>query len=90
MAKQSVHADGQTRKEIRKRAKAEKQTETPKWIRIRLLPIWLRIILVILLTAGSLVVGVMVGYGVLGDGKPQDALEKATWTHIIDLVVEKK
>lgn len=28
----------------------------------------------------------MIGYGVLGDGRPLDALKPSTWQHIIDLV----
>ncbi|MEW9500819.1 DNA-directed RNA polymerase subunit beta [Jeotgalibacillus marinus] len=30
----------------------------------------------------------MVGYGVIGDGDPQDVLKKETWTHILDLVMK--
>ncbi|WP_328797274.1 DNA-directed RNA polymerase subunit beta [Heyndrickxia sporothermodurans] len=37
----------------------------------------------------SLILGVIIGYGVIGDGKPMDALKKSTWTHIIDLVNKK-
>lgn len=93
-AKQNSQAKVQTRENLKKNKKREEksevQTEAVKRIRIRLLPIWLRVLLVIILTAASLVAGVMIGYGVLGDGKPTDALQKKTWTHIIDIVVEKK
>ncbi|CAM4164970.1 DNA-directed RNA polymerase subunit beta [Lederbergia lenta] len=93
-AKQISQAKVQTREDIKKNKKQEVKTETQtdevSRIRIRFLPIWLRVFLVIILTAASLVAGVMVGYGVLGDGKPTDALQKKTWTHIIDIVVEKK
>lgn len=30
--------------------------------------------------------GLMIGYGVVGDGKPTDALDKAVWTHITDFL----
>ncbi len=57
-----------------------------KKYRIRKFPIWLRIIVVLILFALSLVIGVMVGYGVIGEGVPTDALHKETWQHIIDIV----
>ncbi|WP_224752696.1 DNA-directed RNA polymerase subunit beta [Metabacillus arenae] len=55
-------------------------------LRIRLLPIWLRIILVILFMAIALVVGAVIGYSVIGDGNAVDTLKKETWQHVIDLV----
>lgn len=59
-------------------------------IRIRLIPIWLRIIIVVIALVASLLAGVVVGYGVIGDGNPMDALKKSTWTHIIDLVKKSR
>lgn len=55
-------------------------------IRIRLLPIWLRLVLLIVFTCISLMAGAAVGYGVIGDGKAADVFKTSTWTHIIDLV----
>ena len=49
-------------------------------------PIWLRVILVLAMLAGAIVLGVMVGYGVIGDGKPSDALKLETWQHIFDIM----
>ena len=60
-------------------------TGTTKWVQIRMFPIWLRILLVILFLAGAAVIGLMVGYGVLGDGEPKDALKWDTYQHIIDI-----
>lgn len=51
-------------------------------------PIWLRIIVVLVLTAIALILGVIVGYGVIGDGAPLDALKKETWQHIVDIVTK--
>lgn len=93
MAKQISQEEIQTReanKKQKRKVKAKDKAETSRWIRIRLIPIWLRVLLVIALTAASLVAGLMVGYGVIGDGNPKDALSKSTWTHIIDLVIDKK
>ena len=97
MAKNISQDEVQSREDIKKQKrdqkaerKAAKKNEIPRLIRIRLIPIWLRVLLVIAMVGGSLIGGLMVGYGVLGDGNPKDVLKKETWTHIVDLVVEKK
>ncbi|MCM3714320.1 DNA-directed RNA polymerase subunit beta [Halalkalibacter oceani] len=54
--------------------------------RLRLIPIWLRILLSIVLIGGSLLLGLIVGYGVIGDGDPADALKPETWYHILDII----
>lgn len=56
-----------------------------KWVQIRMFPIWLRILLIIVLFAGAAALGLMVGYGVLGDGSPKDALKWETYQHILDI-----
>ncbi|MFD1706836.1 DNA-directed RNA polymerase subunit beta [Siminovitchia sediminis] len=60
--------------------------DTIKRIKVRLIPIWLRILIVAVLASISLFIGVVIGYSVIGDGKPADALKIETWTHIIDIV----
>lgn len=79
---------------LRKQAKTESTEEkSPKqtwWVQIRLFPIWLRIIIVLVLIALATVLGVMVGYGIIGDGEPKDALKWETWQHIIDIMSGKK
>ena len=57
-----------------------------KRVRVRLIPIWLRLVIIFLLLVFCLTAGVMVGYGVIGDGDPFDALKQSTWTHIIDII----
>nr|WP_316046874.1 DNA-directed RNA polymerase subunit beta [Planococcus glaciei] len=42
------------------------------------------------LIALAMVLGVMVGYGVIGDGEPADALKWETWQHILDIMSGKK
>ncbi len=79
------------REKIDKKRNKEKNTgESLTKIKVRLIPIWLRVLIVIFLTVISLIAGIITGYAVLGDGKPQDALKKETWTHIVDLVNKKK
>lgn len=76
----------------KKEKKEVKDTKEPKktwWVQIRLFPIWLRIIIVIALIALAAVLGAMVGFGVIGDGKPADALKWETWQHIFDIMSGK-
>lgn len=55
-------------------------------IRTRLIPLWLRLIIILLLIGVSAILGAMVGYGVIGDGNPTDALDMSTWTYLLDLI----
>lgn len=58
-------------KKTRRRVKnvSEQTTDQPVGkVRLRLIPIWLRIIIVILLFLVAVVVGLVIGYSVLGDG----------------------
>ncbi|WP_223701103.1 DNA-directed RNA polymerase subunit beta [Sutcliffiella deserti] len=89
-----------TREELRKtqKNKAKEQHEETaqtretkpkkqrlKW-RIRLIPIWLRLIIILAIMIVAAVAGAMVGYGILGGGSPMDVFNRETWQHIIDLV----
>lgn len=58
-------------------------------VRIRLIPIWLRLVLLVVFVFISMMAGAVVGYGVLGNGKAADVFKESTWTHIIDLVGKK-
>lgn len=88
------HQEPKSREQYKK-TNREKKVNTAsaagerKRIRIRLIPIWLRIILFALLIVLCGVGGAMFGYGVLGDGKPMDVLNESTWQHIRDLVINK-
>lgn len=46
----------------------------------------LRIVIVILILVVAAVIGAMVGYGVIGDGKMLDVLKLSTWTHVFDIM----
>lgn len=70
--------------------KKEKATNKTFWVQIRMIPIWLRIILVALILVGAIALGVTIGYGYLGDGDPADALKIETWTHILDIINGKE
>ncbi|MBO1912223.1 DNA-directed RNA polymerase subunit beta, partial [Microvirga sp. 3-52] len=68
-----------SRRELRK-AKRGEATEPKKtlWVQIRMIPIWLRLILIILLMAIVAVIGLRIGYSYIGDGNPEDVLKKET------------
>lgn len=73
-------------KHERKEEQVEKKEKKTFWVQIRLLPIWLRIILVLLLLVGAAALGLYVGYSVIGDGSPGEIFKKETWTHITDII----
>lgn len=76
-------------KRAQKKLEREKDNKEPKktfWVQIRLLPIWLRLILIFLLIAIVAVIGLRIGYSYVGDGNPEDVLKKETWTHILDII----
>lgn len=77
------------KRKLKKQEKAEALLSGQKRIKIRLFPIWLRILLVLFLLTVSIIAGAMIGYGVIGDGKPTDVFKKSTWTHMIDIVNKK-
>lgn len=64
----------------------EEQTPPSKRVRIRLIPIWLRIIIVIILLALAIILGAMFGYAVIGEGEASDVFKKETWQHIFDIM----
>lgn len=67
----------------RRRSVPTQETETPpeekgrrsngeqrevRWVQIRLIPIWLRVVLVLVLIVVAAILGTMVGYSVIGQG----------------------
>lgn len=81
-----------TRNKHRRRSTESEQAVPRKqfWVQIRLLPIWLRVVLVLLLLAGAAILGAIIGYGYMGDGVPADVLKKETWIHILDIIKGKE
>ncbi|MEH7545910.1 MULTISPECIES: DNA-directed RNA polymerase subunit beta [Bacillaceae] len=60
-----------------------------KRVRIRLIPIWLRLVLLVVSVFICVTAGAAVGYGMLGGGDVGDVFKGSTWTHIMDLVDKK-
>ncbi len=68
------------------RIEGKKTSDAEEKIRLRIVPIWARILIVLVLAAAAAVAGAMIGYSVIGDGKAGDVFDKTTWTHISDIV----
>ncbi|MGG3888526.1 DNA-directed RNA polymerase subunit beta [Metabacillus fastidiosus] len=86
--KGKLSASKETEKE-KKSSQEKSQLSEIKFLirsRIRLIPIWLRIVLLLFFMMLSTIFGILIGYGVIGDGDMIDALKSSTWQHIIDLV----
>ncbi|QGH36324.1 DNA-directed RNA polymerase subunit beta [Gracilibacillus salitolerans] len=79
-------AQTKTNKEKRADRKKQKQEER-KYVR-RLIPIWAKVMIVVLLSLFALMIGLIIGFSILGDGSPLDVLKWETWQHIIDYVKE--
>ena len=61
-----------------------------RWVQLRLIPIWLRIILIVLLFIVAGAIGITVGYSVIGNGDSADALKWSTWQHLLDIMSGKE
>ncbi|MBO1000419.1 DNA-directed RNA polymerase subunit beta [Bacillus sp. SD075] len=64
----------------------EVETKPNGRIKVRLLPIWLRLLIVIGLIFFAVLSGALLGYSVIGGGNVMDVFQKSTWSHIIDIV----
>jgi hypothetical protein len=80
-----------TREEYKKLKEEKVEVHRPerKKIRVRMFPIWLRLVLLIVFVFIFLMAGAAVGYGVIGSGNAFDVFKVSTWTHIQDLVDKK-
>lgn len=66
---------------------AEEEAAAPRrFARTRLIPIWLRLVIVTVLMAICLAAGAVVGYSAIGDGAWLDVFRPSTWQHILDFV----
>jgi len=77
---EALEEEEQDTREVRRKKRRVKKP------RLRLIPIWLRILISIVLIGGSLILGLMFGYGVIGGGEPGEAIRPDTWYHIIDII----
>lgn len=82
---EEVKISGRQQRKIEKAQETKTETKKINWVQIRMFPIWLRILIVIALLVGAAAAGLMVGYGVLGEGSAKDALKWETYQHILDI-----
>lgn len=86
-SKRSVLKAKKERKFFKKKNVEERpEKKSARWVQIRLIPIWLRLILILLLFAVVSTLGLYIGYSVVGDGSPNEIFKKETWTHITDII----
>jgi hypothetical protein len=74
-----------TKEEYKEHVQKE-ENEARQKIKIRMLPIWLRLIIIAGLITLSVILGALVGYSVIGNGEAIDVFQKATWTHIYEII----
>jgi hypothetical protein len=74
-----------TKEEYKEHVQKE-ENEARQKIKIRMLPIWLRLIIIAGLITLSVISGALVGYSVIGNGEAMDVFQKATWTHIYEII----
>ena len=75
----------------KRQRRSDKTVETSvRWTSFRLFPIWFRLVFVLLLLVIAACAGLMIGFGVIGDGEPMDALKWGTWQHILDIINGKE
>lgn len=66
------------------------RNQSIKWVQIRLVPIWLRVLIILVLLFIAVVTGLTVGYSILGDGESSEVLQWSTWQHLIDIIKGKE
>ena len=81
--------DTQPQPEKKERRSTGEQREV-RWVQIRLIPIWLRIVIVLILVVAAATLGAMVGFSVIGEGNAMDIFKKETWQHIFDIMHGKE
>ncbi|MDV6378252.1 DNA-directed RNA polymerase subunit beta [Sporosarcina sp. GW1-11] len=81
---ESVVAGKKTRRW--RKEKVEKTASEVKWVQVRLIPIWLRLLILLVLMASAAALGAVIGFSVIGDGSAGDVFQKETWQHIFDIM----
>jgi len=81
--------DTQPQPEKKERRSTGEQREV-RWVQIRLIPIWLRIVIVLILVVTAATLGAMVGFSVIGEGNAVDIFKRETWQHIFDIMHGKE
>ena len=90
----SIIAKWRQKKSVDPDFKKKEQDDAPskptRWVQIRIIPIWLRLIIVLVLAITAMLVGYNIGYSVIGDGSSDDTFSLSTWRHILDIINGKE
>jgi hypothetical protein len=78
------------RSELKNEEQDNASTKPTRWVQIRIIPIWLRLIIVLGLAITAMLVGYNIGYSVIGDGSSDDTFSLSTWRHILDIIKGKE
>lgn len=65
---------------------ADDGNKPTRWVQIRMVPIWLRILIVMVLLLAAVMVGVTIGYSSIGGGDSADALKWSTWQNLLKII----
>ena len=65
-----------TRKKERRSTGEQREV---RWVQIRLIPIWLRIVIILILVVVAAALGAMFGFSVIGEGNAMDIFKRETW-----------
>ena len=79
-----------TRRSLKEVSEPNMDQQPTRWVRLRLIPIWLRIIVVILIFGIATIAGLIVGYSIIGDGATSDVLKGDTWQHLLNIINGKE
>lgn len=82
-SKEDVSKETEDKKTRRQKREEKKKKKRP--IR-RIFPIWLRVLIVFLLSFLAVILGLIVGYSIIGGGEPMEVLEFEFWQHLIDII----
>ncbi|MDX8047613.1 DNA-directed RNA polymerase subunit beta [Gracilibacillus sp. S3-1-1] len=72
--------------QAKKETRADNQEGKPKKYVRRLIPVWAKVLIVVVLSLFALMLGLIIGFSVLGDGDALDVLRLETWQHIWDFI----
>lgn len=79
------------RQEEKKKSKDVKQPQTTKEIVVsRMIATGIKVLIFFAILFFVAIAGLMIGYGVIGDGNPIDALNWGTWQHMLDIINGKE
>ncbi|RCW77416.1 DNA-directed RNA polymerase subunit beta [Saliterribacillus persicus] len=87
LPKEAKHEKKVTKDEKAEKKQSRQEKKQQKKAIRRVIPIWLKLLILIVLCLFALLIGLIVGFSILGDGSPLDVLRIETWQHIIDIVL---